>query len=68
LKKNDVQVMICIVEIQGQCSGGTWPIEDLSIGSFRISWRYNNASNAVQFIVQGKLHSIDFIIHLSLVQ
>ncbi|CAF4740393.1 unnamed protein product [Rotaria sp. Silwood1] len=40
--------------IQGQCSGGIWPIQDTTIGSFTVSWRYNMASNTVQFIIQGQ--------------
>jgi len=42
------------IEIQGQCSGGIWPIQDETIGSFNISWRYNIALNTVQFLIQGK--------------
>ncbi len=47
-------VLLYIIAIQGQCSGGTWPIQDASIGSFTVFWRYNMASNTVQFIIQGK--------------
>jgi len=43
-----------MIEIQGQCSGGIWPIQDSNIGSFTVSWRYNIASNTVQFIIQGR--------------
>ena len=49
--------------IQSQCSGGIWPIKDTSIGLFTVSWRYNLASNALQFIIQGKFTSDIVFIH-----
>ena len=45
-----------IIAIQGQCSGQIWTIQDPTIGSFTVSWRYNLASNTVQFIIQGKIY------------
>jgi hypothetical protein len=65
LKKNRCFDFVCIIEIQGQCSGGIWPIQDSTIGSFTISWRYNIALNTVQFIIQGRIYSIYFITELS---
>jgi hypothetical protein len=47
---------VYIIEVQGQCSGGIWPIQDTNIGSFTISWRYNIVSNTIQFIIQGKIY------------
>ena len=44
----------CFIEIQGQCSGGIWPIQESTLGSFNIAWKYNNVSNTVQFLIQGK--------------
>ncbi len=52
-------VLLSIIAIQGQCSGGYWPIQDASIGSFTVFWRYNMASNTVQFIIQGNVYSMD---------
>ncbi|CAF1005451.1 unnamed protein product [Adineta ricciae] len=40
--------------IHGQCAGGIWSIQQSNIGSFSVSWRYNMASNTVQFIIEGK--------------
>jgi hypothetical protein len=54
-KKNKRNVLLIILAIQGQCSGGIWPIQNATIGSFTVSWRYNMASNTVQFIIQGKV-------------
>jgi hypothetical protein len=53
-KKNILIIYVYIIEIQGQCSGGIWPIQDSNIGSFTVSWRYNIASNTIQFIIQGR--------------
>ncbi|CAF3472999.1 unnamed protein product [Rotaria socialis] len=30
---------------------------NITIGSFTISWRYNNTSNTVQFVIQGQASS-----------
>ncbi|UJR31031.1 hypothetical protein I4U23_018540 [Adineta vaga] len=49
-----VLIITLFQSIQSQCSGGIWPIQDTNIGSFTISWRYNMASNTVQFIIEGK--------------
>ncbi|CAM4987267.1 unnamed protein product, partial [Rotaria socialis] len=46
-------IQIC-KQIQSQCSGRIWTIQDITIGSFTISWRYNNTSNTVQFVIQGQ--------------
>ncbi len=51
-----------IIAIQCQCSGGIWPITDTQIGSFTVSWRYNLASNTVQFIIQGSFVIYIFIL------
>jgi hypothetical protein len=45
--------MSIILATQGQCSGRIWPIQNTMIGSFTVSWRYNIASNTVQFIIEG---------------
>ncbi|CAF5183408.1 unnamed protein product, partial [Rotaria magnacalcarata] len=42
------------IPIESQCTGGIWPIQDPTIGSYTLSWRYNLASNTVQFIIQGQ--------------
>ena len=47
-----------LVGVQGQCSGGLWPITDTTIGSLAVSWRYYLASNTVQFIIQGIVFSL----------
>lgn len=39
---------------ESQCAGGLWAISDASIGSFTVSWRYNVATNTVQFVIQGQ--------------
>ncbi|CAF1213556.1 unnamed protein product [Adineta steineri] len=44
-----------IEPMQGECSGGMWPIQDTNIGTFTVSWRYNFVSNTVQFIIEGKV-------------
>ncbi|CAF3348466.1 unnamed protein product [Rotaria socialis] len=58
--KTREKVVFCLIiffrtiEIQSQCSGRIWTIQDITIGSFTISWRYNNTSNTVQFVIQGQ--------------
>ncbi|CAF3615931.1 unnamed protein product [Rotaria socialis] len=49
-------IQIC-KQVQSQCSGRIWTIQDITIGSFTISWRYNNTSNTVQFVIQGQASS-----------
>ena len=41
-------------DVQCQCTGGYWPIQEPNIGSFTVSWQYNIALNTVQFIIQGE--------------
>lgn len=57
-------MLVYIIEIHGQCSGGIWPIENTTIGSFTISWRYNVTLNKVQFMIQGRIDSIDFMLEI----
>ncbi|CAF4553802.1 unnamed protein product [Rotaria sp. Silwood1] len=45
------------VQSQSQCVGGIWTLQDVTIGSFKISWRYNISSNNVQFLIQGEANS-----------
>lgn len=58
---------VSIIGIHGQCEGGIWSIEDTTIGSFTVSWRYNNASNKVQFLLQGTIESIYLIVNPSVI-
>lgn len=44
----------CTLEVHSQCSGGIWPIQNTTIGSFTVSWRYNITMKTIQFIIQGK--------------
>lgn len=57
-ENNQICYLLCTIEIQGQCSGGIWPIEDANIGALTVSWRYNIALNTVQFLVQGKIDEL----------
>ncbi|CAM4960305.1 unnamed protein product [Rotaria socialis] len=49
-----IQICKQVQKVQSQCSGRIWTIQDITIGSFTISWRYNNTSNTVQFVIQGQ--------------
>ncbi|CAF3727659.1 unnamed protein product [Rotaria sordida] len=46
-----------IRQVESQCSGGIWTIQDLTIGLFIIAWKYDISSNTVQFIIQGQANS-----------
>ncbi|CAF3778690.1 unnamed protein product [Adineta steineri] len=52
-----VLIIQIYTQVQSQCSGGIWPIQNTTIGSFTISWKYNITSNTVQFIIQGQASS-----------
>ncbi|CAF4786385.1 unnamed protein product [Rotaria socialis] len=41
--------------VESRCSGGLWAIQNITIGSFTIAWRYNDTAKTVQFIVEGQV-------------
>ncbi|CAF5067079.1 unnamed protein product, partial [Rotaria magnacalcarata] len=43
------------LEVESRCSGGLWAIQNITIGSFTIAWRYNDIAKTVQFIVEGQV-------------
>ena len=60
-------MLIYIVEIHGQCESGVWSIANTTIGAFTISWRYNVASNKVQFIIQGRVDFIHWMLNVPVI-
>ncbi|CAF1091235.1 unnamed protein product [Adineta ricciae] len=44
-------------QVQSECLGGVWTIQDTAIGSFTVSWRYNTTLNILQFTIRGQVNS-----------